>query len=435
MEEWRSWLQAYPAVETVLWLVGIFAVAWLSDALAKRYLLGAISRVVRRTEFTWDDALQRRLVFRRLAHLAPAMVLYYGIPLAPGLPEELGQVLQRGAMAVMVLVLALAADAFLSAVNDIYATRPHANTRPIKGYLQIVKIVLYIAAGIVVLSLLVDRSPVVFLSGFGALTAIILLVFRDTILSLVASITLTQNDMLAVGDWIEMPKYGADGDVVDIALHTVKVQNWDKTITTIPTHQLISDSFKNWRGMKQAGGRRISRSFRLDLNSIRFLTDDEIRRFRRYELLEDYFRQKLEEIEAFNARKRREEEGSELEAPEDEPREGDTGSPGSLPVIPNLRRLTNVGTLRAYIVSYLKQHPGLRRDMTLMVRQLEPGPDGLPMQIYVFSNDTNWVSYEGIQADVFDHIFAIIPEFGLRVFQTPSGQDLARLTSGTGSSS
>jgi len=259
-----------------------------------------------------------------------------------------------------------------------------------------------------VISTLTGKQPTLILGGFGAMTAILLLVFKDTILSLVASVQITQYDMIAVGDWIEMPKYGADGDVIDIALHTITIQNWDKTITTIPTHKFIEDSFKNWRGMSQSGGRRIKRALHLDVNSVQFLTEEEIARLSRFELLKDYFRDKLREIEAYNAEKA----------------EGDPD------LIPNSRQLTNVGTLRAYIVAYLRQHPKIHQDMTLIVRQLEPGPDGLPMEIYAFSNDTDWSNYEGLQGDIFDHIFAIVSEFGLRVFQKPSGKDLEGLREG-----
>jgi miniconductance mechanosensitive channel len=379
--------------------------AWLSHILAKRYFLGAVSKVVARTRFTWDDAIQKQRVFERLAVVAPAVVIYYCAGLIPGLPAPVSQIAQRVAVALLVLVFVLSADRFLTAVNDIYSTRPDAKSRPIKGYLQIIKMVLYIVAGIVVISLLVNRSPAVFLGGVGALTAIILLVFRDTILSLVASIQLTQNDMIAVGDWIEMPKYGADGDVIDIALHTIKVQNWDKTITTIPTHKFIEDSFKNWRGMSLSGGRRIKRAFYLDLNTVGFLSEREIERLGRFELLRDYIGEKREELEEYNASR---------EAADSD-------------VIPNSRRLTNAGTLRAYIVSYLRQHPMIHEGMTLLVRQLSSGPHGLPIEIYVFSNDTDWVRYEDLQSDIFDHIFAMIPEFGLRVFQSPSGSDIERL--------
>jgi len=394
--------ETYPLVETGVWLLGLLLVAWIANNLTRRYILKLISRVVAQTRFTWDDAILKRKVFRRLANIAPAFVFYYGMPLVPGVTPELVTLVQRVAMGFVVLILVLSLDGLLTALNDIYSTRPDAKSRPIKGYLQIVKIVLYIGAGIVVVSTLIGQPPTMILGGFGAMTAVLLLVFKDTILSLVASVQITQYDMLAVGDWIEMPKYGADGTVIDIALHTIKIQNFDKTISTIPTHKFIEDSSKNWRGMSDSGGRRIKRSLNLDLNTVRFLTDEEIEHLSRFELLKEYFEEKLQEIGMHNAMK---EEG----APD---------------LIPNIRRLTNVGTLRAYIVEYLRQHPLTHQDMTLIVRQLEPGPEGLPMQIYAFSSDTNWANYESFQADIFDHIFAILPEFGLRPFQIPTGTDL-----------
>jgi len=406
-----SWILEHPLAETALWALGVLLLSWVADVLAKRILLRVISRVVARTRFTWDDALQEKRVFHHLAHVAPAAVLYYGAVLVPGLPAPVSQVAQRVALSLMVLVVAVSANAFLSAVNDIYSNRPDAKSRPIKGYLQIVAIVLWIGAAILIVSTLLDKRPTIFLGGLAGLTAVVLLVFRDTILSLVASIQLTQNDMIAVGDWIEMPKFGADGDVVDIALHTIKVQNWDKTITTIPTHKLIEDSFKNWRGMTRSGGRRVKRAIHLDLGTIRFLTEEEIERFGRFELLREYIRGKREEIDAHNQARR-----SRLG-------EGDAG-PG---VITHARHLTNVGTFRAYVVSYLRQHPKVHQGMTLLVRQLQSGPNGLPLEIYVFSNDTDWISYEGFQSDIFDHLLAMVPEFGLRVFQTPSGEDVKAL--------
>jgi len=400
-----DFLQANPLVETAVWVTGILLLAWLADNLTRRYILKVISRVVSQTKFTWDDVILERKVFRRLAHVAPAIVFYFGAPLVPGVPPVLTQLVQRVALGFMILMVVLSIDGLLTALNDIYSTRPDAKSRPIKGYLQIVKIVLYIAAGILVISTLLGEPPTLILGGFGAMTAILLLVFKDTILSLVASVQITQYDMIAVGDWIEMPKYGTDGDVIDIALHTITIQNFDKTITTIPTHKFIEDSFKNWRGMSESGGRRIKRALHLDVNTVRFLTEEDIVRLSRFELLKDYFQEKLEEIEAYNTEK----------------------AGGGPDVIPNSRRLTNVGTLRAYIVTYLRTHPKIHQDMTLIVRQLEPGPDGLPMQIYAFSNDTNWSNYEDLQADIFDHILAFVPELGLRVFQKPSGADLEGL--------
>ncbi len=398
----------YTWMETGVWIAGILILAWLANGLTHRYLLRVISRIVTQTRFTWDDAIMRRKVFRRLAHVAPAVVIYYGAPMIPGIPEDLNQFVQRLAMGVVVLILVLSADGLLSALNDIYSTRPDAKSRPIKGYIQIVKIGLYIAAGIVVVSTLVGQPPTLILGGFGAMTAVLLLVFKDTILSLVASVQITQYDMIAVGDWIEMPKYGADGDVIDIALHTIKIQNWDKTITTIPTHKLIEDSFKNWRGMSKSGGRRVKRSMHLDTGTVRFLTDDEVERFGRYELLKDHIRKRKAEVDAYNAQR----EVAVIERAQGEK------------LIPNARRFTNLGTFRAYVVNYLRQHPMVHKEMTLLVRQLQSGPHGIPMEVYVFSNDTNWVNYEGFQSDIFDHLFAMVPEFGLRVFQSPSGEDI-----------
>jgi miniconductance mechanosensitive channel len=268
----------------------------------------------------------------------------------------------------------------------------------------VIKIVVFLLAALTVISILMDKSPWLFVSGIGAMTAVLILVFKDTILSLVASIQITSNDMVHVGDWIEMPQYGADGDVIDVALHTLKIQNWDKTITTVPTHALISGSFKNWRGMSLSGGRRIKRSLFIDMASIRFLEPEEVQSFQAFALLRDYIQEKREEIERYNA---------------------DGGR--NLAINADIRRLTNVGTLRAYILSYLRHHPSIHDGMTLLVRQLGPGPEGLPIEIYCFTSTTDWDAYEGIQADIFDHILAIVPEFGLRVFQRPSGADLDRL--------
>ena len=255
-----------------------------------------------------------------------------------------------------------------------------------------------------IVSAVLDRSPLLLLTGFGAMTAILLLVFKDTILSLVASVQLTAQDMVRVGDWIEMPQFGADGDVVDVQLHTVKVQNWDKTITTIPTHRLITDSFKNWRGMSQSGARRIKRAIFIDVSSIRFQTQDEVDHFKRFALLRAYIEDKELELADYN-------EGLTTEQDSDV----------------NKRRLSNVGTYRAYAYNYLKNHPKIEKRMTLIVRQLGPGPEGLPLEIYCFTNTTEWSAYEDIQSDIFDHLMTIMPEFGLRLYQKPAGSDLAEL--------
>lgn len=256
-----------------------------------------------------------------------------------------------------------------------------------------------------VVSAIIDRSPLILLSGVGALTAVLLLVFKDTLLSLVASIQLTGQDMLNVGDWLEMPAFGADGDVIDIALYTVTVQNWDKTITRIPTHALITNSFKNWRGMQESGGRRIKRSLHIDLDTVRFLSEEEVERFKHVHLLHDYILGKQEELNQYN---------QEIEITDSSFR------------TTNSRNLTNIGIFRAYVVNYLRENSDIHKDMTQIVRQLTPGPEGLPMEIYAFSNKTDWADYEDIQSDIFDHLLAVIPEFGLRMFQQPSGSDFRR---------
>ena len=399
-----SWFAAHPYAATASACVGLAAIAYLSDVLGTRRLVSWIRRWAASSRVAWDDILTRHGVFSRLAHLIPAAVVYYGIHLVPGLGAGVRTLVANVAAASMMLLCVMAFSAALAAADDIYRRYPVSRERPIKGYIQVAQIIVYLIGGVLVLATLLQRSPLLFLSGFGAMTAVLLLVFRDTILSFVASIQIATNDMLRVGDWVEMPNYGADGDIVDIALHTVKVQNWDKTITTIPTHRFISESFKNWRGMSQSGGRRIKRAIPIDTSSIRFLTEEEVERFSRFALLAEYIAKKLEDVRQANAALTAE---------------------GKAEV--NARRLTNVGTFRAYLRNYLLSYPRLRRDMTLLVRQLPPGPYGLPIEIYVFTNVTEWNAYEEIQADIFDHIFAIITEFDLRVFQNPGSADVQAL--------
>lgn len=396
--------EVHPVAPTVVGLVLLAIVAWTADVLVKRTVLAIMTRIAARTDATWDDALIDSKVFHRLAWLMPVVVIHYGIGLVPGLSEGFENVVRNVSTAWTALAVALSITAALGVVNVIYEQRPESHERPIKGFLQLAQIAVYIIGGILIVAALIDRSPVILLSGLGAMTAVLLIVFKDTLLSLAASIQLTSQKVIRVGDWLELPQYGADGDVIDVALYTITVQNWDKTITVIPTHRVMSDSFKNWRGMQEAGGRRIKRSFHLDMNSIRFLSSEEIERFKKFRLLRDYMVDKQAELDAYNAA---------------------IGAGQDSEV--NLRRLTNIGTLRAYLVNYLRHHPDIHDDMTLIVRQLQPGNDGLPMEIYCFTNDTNWVKYEGIQSDLFDHVCAIVPEFGLRLFQQPTGMDFAAL--------
>ncbi len=375
------------------------AVAYL---IARKLILRAVRSVARKTRVQWDDTLVEHRVFDRVIHLVPALVLYNAAPMVFPQQGGLHGLLLRLILVYMYLAGGAAVSALLSALVRIYETSfKAARERPIRSYVQVVMIFLWIFVVILALSALTERSPWAFLGGLGAMTAVLMLVFKDSILGLVASIQLAFNGMVRVGDWIEMSQYGADGDVVEILLTTVKVQNWDKTITTIPTYRLISDAFKNWRGMSESGGRRIKRSVLLDLESIKFVDEEMLERFQRIQYIREYVERKLEETRRWN-----EEQGV------------DSGS------LVNGRHLTNVGTFRAYVESYLRNHPMIRQDMTFLVRQLPPGEKGLPLQIYVFSREQRWVEYEGIQSDIFDHILAVVPEFDLRLFQIPTGTDL-----------
>ena len=409
MQDIWPWLveMASPVTAQIGPISLLFVAATVVYLVTRLWLVRAVRRLTRMTTTTVDDALVEQKIFLRLAHIAPAWVVHYGLQTIEGLPEDLVQLIERVVLAFMVLVVITTAASLLTVTNDIYSRNPEYRHRPIKGYIQLAKLFLYVMAAISVVSILLNKSPLVFISGIGAMTAILLLIFKDTILSLVASVQIATNDLLHVGDWVEMPQCGADGDVIDIALHTVKIQNWDKTITTVPTHRFIEDGFKNWRGMARSGGRRIKRSVQIDVSSIRFLTAEEIDRFESWSQLRDYIREKKQELEDHNA---------ELEG---------NGAP-----LADLRLLTNVGTFRAYVFYYLKNHPKIHdHGFTLLVRQLQPGPEGLPIELYCFSNDQDWVRYEGIQSDIFDHILAILPEFGLRAFQVPSGHDMTALSS------
>jgi len=377
----------------------LVAAAFIGYWIAKEVLLRALTMALARGPHEAERAAFLRVV-RRLANLVPATVVQLGIGAVPHLPPTVVALIQNVTTSFIILTIALAIGAALDWVNVLYARRPHAASRPIKGYLQVVKIAIFSAAAILIIAALIDQSPLLLLSGLGAMAAVLMLVFKDTILSLVASVQLTSNDMIRLGDWIEMPDFGADGDVIDIALHTVKVQNFDKTITTIPTHRLISEPFRNWRGMFDAGGRRIKRALVIDQNSIRFLGQGEVERLRRFSLLEEYLAQKETELVEWNS--------AQAERACD-------------PV--NARRLTNIGTFRAYVLAYLRSNQAITDKMFMLVRQLPPSDTGLPLEIYAFSATTAWAEYERIQADIFDHLIAILPEFGLRLFQQPSGLD------------
>lgn len=394
----------HPAVTAVLGAVLLIVGGVLSEVVVRRGLVAFVHGFAARSRVAWDNVLIEHRVFERLSQVIPALVLVTGVPFVPNLPGGLVVVVQNVGLAYVVLAIVRGVTAALSAANAIYESHAIARSRPLKGIVQVAQIIVYVIGAILIVAMLIDRSPLILLSGLGAMTAVLLLIFKDTILGLVASIQLTANDMVRVGDWIEMPAYGADGDVLEVALHTVKVQNFDKTITTIPTYKLISESFRNWRGMSESGGRRIKRPVYLDQSSIRFLTDEEIQRLRAFRLLEPHFAAKERELEAYHAA---------------------LGVDGEADV--NRRRLTNVGVFRAYVRAYLSNHPQIRDDTIVLVRQLKPGPEGLPIEIYCFTKTTDWLAYEDIQSDIFDHVLAIVPEFGLELFQRPAGTDIARL--------
>ena len=382
----------------------IVILSFIADLLAKRFILRGLTAIVNRTKTQWDDVFLRKKVFNRLAHLAPAMVIYLFISI-PLEGYDLAIALISGiALIYMIAMAILALDAFLNASLDIYNTYDISNRIPIKGFIQVFKIIIYFISGIFIISILLNKTPIYLFSSLGALTAVLMFIFKDAILGFVAGIQLSANQMVANGDWISMPKYGADGDIVEIALTTVKVQNWDKTITTIPTYALITESFKNWRGMDESGGRRIKRSINIDMNTIQFCTEEMLNRFSKIQYISDYIKKMKKEVQVYNEQEQVDESN-----------------------LVNGRRMTNIGTFRAYVEAYLKNQPMINQEMTFLVRQLPPSEHGLPIEIYVFSKDKEWVKYESIQGNIFDHILAVVPEFDLQVYQNPSGRDFNKL--------
>jgi len=391
---------------TVIVAVIIFSLAILADLITRRIIVSGIKRIVRKSKTQIDDILIQRRVFHKLAHIIPGLLIYSTAGFIFSDYPVLGDFVTRLALIYIIIVLLLSIDSFINALHQIYLTTPISKGRPIKGYVQVVKIIIYFIAIILIIASLTKESPGKLLTGLGAMAAVLMLVFKDTILGFVASIQLSANKMVVPGDWIDMPSHNADGTVIDISLNTVKVQNWDKTIATVPTYALVSDSFRNWKGMEESGGRRIKRSLNIDMNSVRFVDDEMAEKFKKIQLMKDYVANREEEILKYNE---------------------DNKIDGSILV--NGRRMTNLGTFRKYDEEYLLQHPKIHNDMTFLVKQLQPDEKGLPLEIYVFSNDQAWANYEAIQSDIFDHILAVIPEFDLKVFQNPSGRDFQNLVS------
>ena len=378
----------------------VLIISLIINTIVKRYLITTIAYAIKKSKTDWDNILLHRKTLKRFAPLAPAMVIYTLTPIALHSFETITLLIINVMLIYMTIIVVLILNSLLNVAEDIYQTFDAAKEIPIKGFMQVLKLILYFLSAVLIVSILLGKTPIYLLSSVGALAAVMMLVFKDSILGFVAGIQLAANKMVSVGDWIEMPKYGADGDVLEVALTTVKVQNWDKTITTIPTYALISESFKNWRGMTEAGGRRIKRSINIDINSIQFCNEDMLNRYQKIHHIAGYINDKKQELHNFN-----------------QTNDVDNSS------LANGRRMTNVGTFRAYILAYVENHPMINKNMTCLVRQLAPTRHGLPIEIYVFSKDKVWINYEAIQGDIFDHILAIAPEFDLKVYQYPAGTD------------
>ena len=382
----------------------IFITAIIVHVILHWVVLRAFEKRANASSRLWLQIITQNKLFHRLAFTLQGIIVNIQAALWLQKGSEAAEILVTCAQLWIMMYALLSLFSLLDVILNLSQKFPAASQLPLKGIFQGIKLISAIVVGILMISLLIGQSPALLISGLGAMAAVLILVFKDPILGLVAGIQLSANDMLKLGDWLEMPKYGADGAVIDIGLTTVKVRNWDNTITTIPTWSLVSDSFKNWSGMSASGGRRIKRSISIDATSIHFLDEDERQRLHKAHLLKPYLTTRHQEIDEWN---------QQLDAPES---------------VLNHRRMTNIGTFRAYLNEYLRHHPRIRKDMTLMVRQLAPDDHGLPIEIYAFTNTVVWLEYESIQADIFDHIFAVIEEFGLRIHQSPTGNDIRALS-------
>jgi miniconductance mechanosensitive channel len=405
LSEWlteHGWTATQVAlITTALEAVAVLVLSALAYWVVRRIVLRMLRRVASKTTTSWDDALIESRFLGRIAHLIPAVIIYNAAPVVFSDYPPFAESIRTGTFIYMAMIGIGIVDAGLTAFTRIYGTFEIAQRFPIQTVVQVAKLLVFVLGGIAILAIVLGKSPLVLFSGLGAFTAVLLLVFKDAILGFVAGIQLYAYDMVRPGDWIQMPSHVADGDVIDVSLTTVKVQNWDKTITTIPTYALVSESFRNWRGMTESGGRRIKRSVYIDINSIRFCDEEMLARFKRIRYIAEYVEGKLEELTTHNR---------ELAVDD--------------ALLINGRHLTNIGTFRAYLEAYLRNHALVAKNMTFLVRQLQPTENGLPIEIYVFSRDQAWARYEAIQADIFDHVLAIVPLFDLRVFQRPTGADL-----------
>jgi len=388
--------------KTIIYLIVFVFLSYLSNFITRKVIIRVITTIIRRTKSNWDDIFLQNKVFNKLSHLAPALIIYFSAELVFRDYPQWIPIIQDFAHIYIIIISMMVLNSTIMAFHAVYNTLPVSKDRHIKGYVQVVQIVVIIIGLLLIISVLFNTNLSKLFTGIGALAAVLMLIFKDTILGFVASIQLSANKMVKPGDWVAMPSRKADGTVLEINLNTVKVQNWDKTISTIPTYALVSESFQNWRGMEESGGRRIKRSVNIDMTSIKFCTPEMISEFRKIHLLKDYIESREKEIDEYNKKHK--------------------VDPS---VVANGRKMTNIGTFRKYVEEYLTAHPLIHNDMTFLIRQLQPNDKGLPIEIYVFSKDQEWANYEAIQADIFDHILSVIPEFELKVFQNPSGADFA----------
>jgi miniconductance mechanosensitive channel len=400
-ENLNNWFHQYPVLYNNLKFLGVFGLAVFTYLVVKLIANKIIRKITSKTKTEFDELVFNDKFIRRVALIAPVYVLNRFSYLLP----QFENIIHIISSILIVLMIMLIIGSVLTSYNEVYERLGKSTERPIKGYLQVAKIFTYFFGTIFIIGIITGQNVWNLFAGLAAASALVLLIFRDTILSFVASIQINSYDLIRKGDWIEMPKFGADGDVIDISLNVIKVQNWDKTIVVIPTYKLLEESFKNWRGMQMTGSRRIKRSILIDVNSVRFCDDEMLKQFRKYQLITEYVDSKIEEVNKFN--KENDVDDSELI---------------------NGRRLTNLGTFRKYLENYLRKRQDVNKGLTFMVRHLDPGPTGIPIEVYVFAATTEWVKYEGIQADIFDHIFAVVPQFDLKVFQTPSGTDFRTIT-------
>ena len=390
-------------LDEIVALVFILLLAFTADTICRKVLLKVVARIVRNTKATWDDILFDHSVMVHLSRLVAPIVIYLCMSVVFAGTTAM-DFIRRLCLIYIIIIFLSFLNSFLKAAYAVYSEKESLRDRPLKGLFQTVQVLMWFVGGVVIVATLINQEPFRLLAGLGASAAVLMLVFKDSIMGVVSGVQLSANDMLKVGDWITMPKYGANGYVIEVTLNTVKVRNFDNTITTIPPYLLVSDSFQNWRGMRESGGRRIKRSINIDMGSVRFCTPEMLEKYRRIQLLKDYIDRTEEAVRVYN-----------------EENHIDNN------VLVNGKRQTNLGVFRAYLTAYLKSLPVVNTDLNCMVRHLQPTDHGLPVELYFFTTVKDWIPYEGVQADVFDHVLAIIPEFGLRVFQSPSGADFRQL--------